>query len=59
MDELEHRRDEDRLIRHQNVERYKRLLRRATDPGRREYILKLIAAEKQKQKDSGDSEYLY
>jgi hypothetical protein len=59
MDDLEHRRNEDRFIRHQNVERYKRLLERATDRGRREHILELIAVEKQKQKDSGDSQYLY
>jgi predicted GNAT family N-acyltransferase len=45
--------------RHQNVERYRRLLKTATDEERRNYLGRLIVEEQQKQKDAGDSEYQY
>jgi hypothetical protein len=43
----------------QNVERYRRLLKTATDEERRNYLGRLIIEEQQKQKDAGDSEYQY
>ena len=43
----------------QNVERYRRLLKTATDEERRNYLSRLIVEEQQKQKDAGDSEYQY
>ena len=49
----------DRFVRHQNVVRYNRLLEAATDDNQRKFLLKLIAAEKQTQKDEGDPRYLY
>jgi len=49
----------DKFVRHQNVERYKRLMSGAKDEDRRKYLVKLIAAEEQKQQDAGDTEYLY
>ena len=48
-----------KFIRHQNVERYRRLLKTAIDEGRRNYLGRLIVEEQQKQKDAGDSEYQY
>ena len=45
------------FTRHQNVERYRRLLKSATNEERRNYLGRLIAEEQQKQKDAGDSEY--
>jgi hypothetical protein len=45
--------------RHQNVERYRRLLKSATDKARRDYLNRLILEEQQKQKDAGDSDYQY
>jgi len=48
-----------KFIRHQNVERYRRLLKTAIDEGRRNYLGRLIIEEQQKQKDAGDSEYQY
>jgi hypothetical protein len=49
----------DRFVRHQTIERYLRLLATATDEKRRDYLRGLVAAGQQKQKDAGDSEYLY
>ena len=49
----------DKFIRHQNVERYRRLLEDVTDEIRRDNLLRLLAEAKQKQKDAGDPEYLY
>jgi ATP-dependent DNA ligase len=48
-----------KFTRHQNVERYRRLLKTATDEERRNYLGRLIVEEQQKQKDAGDSEYQY
>ena len=44
----------DQFIRSENVERYCRLLERVTDESHREQIIKLLAEERQKQKDAGD-----
>jgi hypothetical protein len=49
----------DKFVRHQNVERYRRLLENVTDEIRRDNLLRLLAEAKQKQKDPGDPEYLY
>jgi hypothetical protein len=49
----------DKFTRHQNIERYRRLLKTATDEERRSYLRRLIVEEQQKQKDAGDSEYRY
>ena len=43
----------------QNVERYRRLLKTATDEKRRDYLGRLIAEEQQRQKDAGDPAYPY
>jgi hypothetical protein len=48
-----------KFTRHQDVERYRRQLKTATDEKRRSYLGRLIAEGLQKQKDSGDSEYQY
>ena len=48
-----------KFTRRQNVERYRRLLKTATDEERRNYLGRLIVEEQQKQKDAGDSEYRY
>jgi ATP-dependent DNA ligase len=45
--------------RHQNVERYRRLLVTATDIEQRDYLGRLILEAQQKQKDAGDSDYQY
>jgi hypothetical protein len=50
---------QDKFTRHQNVERYRRLLKTATDEKRRDYLGRLIAEEQQRQKDAGDSAYPY
>ncbi len=42
------------FVRSQNVERYRRLLDRVTDELDRQQITKLLAEERQKQKDAGD-----
>jgi hypothetical protein len=42
----------DKFTRHQNVERYRRLLKTATDEQRRSYLGRLIVEEQQKQKDA-------
>ena len=44
----------DRFIRRQNVERYRRLLKRVTEESDRQTITNLLAEERQKQKDEGD-----
>lgn len=43
------------FIRRQNVERYHRLLETVIDETQREQILTLLAEEKQKQRDAGDT----
>jgi hypothetical protein len=48
-----------KYTRRQNVERYRRLLKSATDKERRDYLNRLILEEQQKQKDAGDSDYQY
>jgi hypothetical protein len=48
-----------KFTRHQNVERYRRLLKTAIDQERRDYLSRLILEEQQKQKDAGDSDYQY
>ena len=45
-----------KFTRRQNVDRYRRLLKTATDEGRRNYLGRLIVEEQQRQKDAGDSE---
>jgi len=50
---------QDKFTRHQNVERYRRLLKTATDEERRKYLDRLIVEEQQKQENAGDSEYRY
>jgi len=49
----------DKFVRHQNVERYRRLLENVADENRRAHLLKLFAEAKQKQKDAGDPGYPY
>jgi hypothetical protein len=49
----------DKSVRHQNVERYRRLLENIMDENRRAHLLKLFAEAKQKQKDAGDPECPY
>jgi hypothetical protein len=44
----------DKFVRRENVARYLQLLKTTTDPTERERILKLLAEERQKQKDAGD-----
>jgi len=48
-----------KYTRRQNVERYRRLLKSATDKERQDYLNRLILEEQQKQKDAGDSDYQY
>jgi hypothetical protein len=48
-----------KYTRRQNVERYRRLLKSATDKERRDYLNRLILEEQRKQKDAGDSDYQY
>ena len=43
---------QDKFTRHQNVERYRRLLKTATDEERRNYLGRLIVEEQQKQNDA-------
>jgi hypothetical protein len=47
----------DRFIRRQNVERYQRPLETVTREADRQWLLKLLAEEQQKQKDAGDPEF--
>ena len=49
----------DKLSRHQTVERYRRLLKTATEEDRRSHLRRLIVEEQRKQNDAGDSEYQY
>jgi hypothetical protein len=49
----------DKFARHQNVERYRRLLEKITDENQRDHLLKLFADAKQKQKDAEDPASLY
>ena len=49
----------ERLIRHQMIQRYRRLLATATDEVRRDYLRGLVAAEQRKQVDAEDPTYLY
>jgi hypothetical protein len=51
--------EQDRLVRYLNVERYRRLLRYATDEDRRQHLQELIAEEQQKQKEAGDPKHPY
>jgi hypothetical protein len=51
--------EQDRFTRHQNVERYRRLLKTATDPHRHDHLVRLILKAQQKKKDVGDSDYQY
>jgi hypothetical protein len=44
----------DQFIRRHNVENYCRLLESVSDETERQTILKLLAEERQKQKDAGD-----
>jgi hypothetical protein len=44
----------DRFVRRENVKHYRELLKTAKDEAERRRILKLLAEEQQKQKDSGD-----
>jgi hypothetical protein len=44
----------DQFVRRQNVTRYHRLLETVSDDAQRETICKLLAEERQKQKDAGD-----
>jgi hypothetical protein len=46
----------ERFIRRQNVEHYQQLLETVKDPSERERILKLLAEERQKQRDAGDDQ---
>jgi hypothetical protein len=49
----------DKFTRYQTVERYRRLLRNATEEERRSHLRRLIDEEQRKQKEAGDSEYQY
>jgi hypothetical protein len=42
----------DRVVRSQNVERYRRLLESVTEKSKRQTILNLLGEERQKQKDA-------
>ena len=44
----------ERFIRRENVKHYQELLNRAKDEAERQQILKLLAEERQKQKEAGD-----
>ena len=48
-----------RFVRYLNVERYRRLLRCATDEDRCRHLQELIADEQQKQKNAGDPKHPY
>ena len=50
---------QDKFTRRQNVERYRRLLKTATDEARRSYLRRLIVEEQQKQNEAGELEYQY
>jgi hypothetical protein len=44
----------DRFIRRENVKHYRELLKTVKDETERQRLLKLLAEERQKQKDAGD-----
>ena len=44
----------DRFIRRENVKHYRNLLKTAKDEAERQRLLKLLAEEREKQKDAGD-----
>jgi hypothetical protein len=44
----------DRFIRRENVKHFQELLKTAKDEAERQRLLKLLAEERQKQKDAGD-----
>ena len=44
----------DRFIRRENVKHYQELLKTVKDEAQRQRLLKLLAEERQKQKDAGD-----
>ena len=44
----------DRFVRHENIKHYQELLKIVKDEAERQRILKLLAEERQKQKDAGD-----
>ena len=50
---------QDKFTRRQDVERYRRLLKTATDKERQNYLSRLILEEQQRQKVAGESEYQY
>ncbi|HEY1361563.1 MAG TPA: hypothetical protein VGF60_04915 [Xanthobacteraceae bacterium] len=45
----------DRFIRRKNIEHFQRLLETVTDEAERDRILKLLAEEREKQHEAGDS----
>jgi hypothetical protein len=45
----------DQFLRSKNIERYRRLLERVTEESDRQQIINLLAEERQKQKEAGDS----
>ena len=45
----------ERFVRRQNVERYQQLLEATNNEIERQKIMKLLAEERQKQRDAGDS----
>jgi hypothetical protein len=49
----------DKFSRQQAIERYRRLLKTATEEERRSHLRCLIVEEQRKQRDAGDSEYPY
>jgi hypothetical protein len=51
--------ERDKFARHQDVERYRRLLMTTLDKDQRDHLVDLIREAKQKQKDAGDSDYQY
>jgi len=44
----------ERFVRRENVKHYRELLKTVKDEAERQRILKLLAEEKQRQKDAGD-----
>jgi rubrerythrin len=44
----------DRFVRRENIKHYQELLKRVKDEAERQRLLKLLAEERQKQKDAGD-----
>ena len=52
----ERRKITDRFVRRQNIQHYNQLLNSVTDDTERKRLLKLLAEERQRQKDAGDPE---